>query len=104
MAIQRTTLNGDDSPRTYPDGSARPSEIDERIEDMIGRGWSLEFKSAPLVTEKKLFNHNPGSKFGSKHKFIGSESRAKVKAVMIRDYTPTIGGRRNEKKRSRSAI
>lgn len=104
MVKQKTTLTGDDTARFNPDGSPRLSEIDERIKDMEARGWTLEFKSPPIETEKKLFNHKPANSFGAKTKYIGSETRVKSRAVMVRDYEPTIGGRRNGRQRSRSAI
>lgn len=104
MAQQQTTLTGDDAPRFYPDGSPRLSEIDERIKDMEARGWTLKFKSPPIETEKKLFNHKPANSRGPKTRFIGSETRTKVKAIMVREYEGTIGGRRNGRQRTRSAI
>lgn len=104
MVKQTTTLSGDDAPRFNADGSARLSEIDERIEDMQARGWTLTFKSPPIVTEKRIFDHKPSNSYGAKSTFRGSETRSKVKAVMSREYEGTTGGRRNGRQRSRPAI
>lgn len=104
MVKQKTTLTGDDSPRFNPDGSPRLSEIDERIQDMEGRGWTLDFKSEPIETEKKLFQHKTGKTFGAQSRYVGTESRVKVRAVMVREYEGTIGGRRHGRQTSRSAI
>lgn len=102
--IQKTILTGDGSPRFYPDGTPRISEIDERIEDMTGRGWQLQHKSPPIVTERNHFDHKVGKAYGAQKRYTGSESRTKVRAVMIRDYNQPVGGGRHRNKHSGAAI